>query len=116
MSYKFQKLKVYQIALEYLDKIYLRSSKLPEDERFNLKKQLERATTSIVLNIAEGSTGQTDLEQKRFLRIALSSYLETIACFDIMERRGYLGNDELNELRKFGHKLFVKLQAFRKSI
>lgn len=116
MSYKFQKLKVYQIALDYLNKIYLCSSKLPEEEKFNLKNQIERASTSIVLNIAEGPTGQTDLEQKRFLRFAISSYLETIACFDIMERRGYLRNDELNELREFGHKLFVKLQAFRKPI
>ncbi|GAB4379224.1 MAG: hypothetical protein Kow0042_28400 [Calditrichia bacterium] len=81
--YKFQKLKVYKKALDYLNLIYEIVDKLPESERYNLKSQLIRATTSIVLNIAEGSTGQSNAEQARFLSIALRSYLETIACFDI---------------------------------
>ena len=116
MGFKFEKLEVWDLALEYSDLTYTIANQLPHSEEYNLKSQLIRAATSIALNIAEGSTGQTDLEQKRFLRIAVSSYLETIACFDIIERRSYLVNDELNGLREFGHKLFVKLQAFRKSI
>ncbi len=79
-EYKFQKLQVYQMALKYVDAIYDMSEKLPQRERFNLSSQVERAGTSIVLNIAEGSTGQTDAEQNRFLGLALRSYLETIAC------------------------------------
>lgn len=57
MTYKFQQLKVYKLALEYVDTVYELSGKLPEAERFNLRSQLERAATSVVLNIAEGSTG-----------------------------------------------------------
>ena len=116
MGYKFQKLEVYHMALNYVDKIYGCSRKLPMSEQFNLRSQLERATTSVVLNIAEGSTGQTNAEQNRFLGLALRSYLETIACLDIAERRGYLSNNALAEVRKFGHQLFVKLQAFRKAL
>ena len=56
MGYKFQKLEVYQIALDYLDGIYSFLDKLPDFERFNLKDQLRRSGTSIVLNISEGST------------------------------------------------------------
>jgi four helix bundle protein len=77
---------------------------------------MERAATSIVLNIAEGSTGQSNAEQNRFLGLALRSYLETVACLDIMERQGYLANNALTEVREFGHKLFIKLQAFRKAL
>lgn len=116
MSYKFQQLEVYNLALEYVDKVYGCSSKLPASERFNLRNQLERAATSIVLNIAEGSTGQTNAEQNRFLGLALRSYLETIACLDIIERRDYLSSNALIEIREFGHKLFIKLQAFRKAL
>jgi len=114
--YKFQQLKVYKLALEYVNAMYELSGRLPESERFNLRSQLERAATSIVLNIAEGSTGQSDAEQNRFLGMALRSYLETIACLDIVERRGYLSSDVLVEVRELGHRLFVKLQALRCSL
>ena len=85
-KYKFQRLKVYHLALDYVDGTYQMARELPGAERFNLCSQLERASTSIVLNIAEGSTGQSDAEQNRFLRLALRSYRETIACLNIMRR------------------------------
>ena len=77
---------------------------------------VENLPTSIALNIAEGSTGQSNLEQKRFLGLALRSYLETIACLDLIENLGYLSVSETTELRKLGHQLFVKLTAFRKAL
>jgi four helix bundle protein len=67
--YKFQKLEVYRLALEYADIIFEIAKRLPGPERFNLHGQIEAAVTSVVLNIAEGSTGQTDPEQQRFLSL-----------------------------------------------
>ena len=116
MNYKFQKLEVYQLALDYLDLIYSLCKKLPEDERYNLIGQIKRAGTSIVLNIAEGSTGISNQEQKKFLNIAIGSFLESVACSDIIERRNYLSKDELKPFQELGRKLFVKLQAFYKSL
>ena len=115
-TYKFQQLRVYKLALEYVDAVYKLSGSLPESEHFNLRSQLERAATSIVLNIAEGSTGQSTAEQNRFLGLALRSYLETIACFDIIGRRGYLASNATTEVRELGHQLFIKLQAFRRAL
>ena len=111
--YKFQKLEVYQLGLEFVDKIYELTNYLPESERFNLCSQVERAATSIVLNIAEGSTGQSNAEQNRFLGMPLRSYLETVACMDLLERRKYLTAETMISPRDLGHRLFVKLQAFR---
>ena len=73
MSFKFEKLDVWRMALEYIDLIYSIAQQLPRSEDFNLKAQITRAATSIALNIAEGSTGQTDAEQARFLGLALRS-------------------------------------------
>jgi len=115
-QYKFQKLDVYQLALEYLDKLYDVAKSFPPEERYNLSSQLQRAGTSIVLNIAEGSTGQSNAEQHRFLGLALRSYLETVACLDIAHRRSYLSAERLAEIRAFGHEPFIKLQAFRRSL
>ena len=115
-KYKFQKLTVYQLALDYVDKIYSAIVDIPDKERYNLSSQFRRAATSIPLNIAEGSTGQSNLEQHRFLGIALRSYLETIACMDLIERRSYLDPGQLNQTRQIGHRLFIKLIAFRKTL
>lgn len=115
-QYKFQKLDVYKIALTYADTMYKLSATFPMVERYNLSDQMVRAGTSVVLNIAEGSTGQSDNEQNRFLGLALRSYLETVACLDLAQRRGYLSDVQLSAVRGQGHELFVKLQAFRKAL
>ena len=114
--YKFQRLEVYQLALEYVDSVYNLTKQLPESERYNLRSQLERAATSIVLNIAEGSTSQSDAEQARFLGLAVRSFLETVACLDLVARRSYIPSEQLGAVREHGHGLFVKLQAFRKKL
>ena len=115
-TYKFQKLRVYQLTLEYVDVIYALKAQLPEAEKFNLSSQIVRTATSLVLNIVEGSTGQSDAEQNRFLSHAVRSYLETIACLDLVKRRNYIFKGEIDPTRQLGHELFVKLQAFRRSL
>jgi four helix bundle protein len=115
-KYKFQKLTVYQLALVYIDRVNDLIIDLPESERFNLSSQIRRAATSIALNIAEGSTSQSDPEQHLFLGLALRSYLETIACLDLVEQRSYLDKQQMNQLREEGHQVFMKLIAFRKSL
>ncbi len=115
-TYKFQRLRVYQLALDYVDAVYELGRRLPEFEKYNLRSQITRAATSIVLNIAEGSTGQSNAEQNRFLGLSLRSYLETIACLDLLERRNYLPINDLVPVRELGHTLFIKLSAFRKSL
>ena len=93
--FKFEKLEIYQLALDYVDRCYALSERLPDLERYNLTQQLRRAATSVALNIAEGSTGQSDAEQVRFLGMALRSLLETVACQQLIKRRGYLDDAEL---------------------
>ena len=114
MSYKFQRLEIYNLALEYLDLIYELADQLPRSEDFNLKSQVTRAGTSIVLNIAEGSTSQSDAEQSRFLGMALRSLVETVACQDVIERRKYVTTDDLRPVRDFGSKLFAKIQSMKR--
>lgn len=114
--YKFQRLEVYQMALAYIKSIHTLTVKLPDRERFNLISHIERAATSVVLNIAEGSTGQSNPEQKRFIGLAIRSYLETIACLDLIDQLEYLSLSETGSVREQGHQLFIKLNAFRKAL
>ena len=115
-EYKFQSLLVYQLALDYIDQVYDIVSSLPDSEKYNLSSQLVRAATSIALNIAEGSTGQSNKEQARFLSLSTRSYLETVACLDLIQRRNYLSPIILETVRKTGKNLFYKLIRFRKAL
>lgn len=117
MTFKFEKLEVWQMALNYIDLIYEMANKLPDHERFNLQSQITRAATSVALNIAEGSTGQTDPEQNRFLGLALRSLIETVACQRVIKRRRYLLNDPiLDKIDTEAELLAIKIQSFRKSL
>ncbi|MDP1779867.1 MAG: four helix bundle protein [Anaerolineales bacterium] len=117
MPYKFEQLEVWKLSLEYIDSIYALAEKLPKSEEYNLKSQIIRAATSISLNIAEGSTGQSDPEQARFLGMAIRSLIETVACQHIIRRRGYLQEENLLQKAYEASQILArKLQTFRKSL
>lgn len=117
MAYKFEQLDVWKQALDYIDLIYKLAESLPRSEDYNLKSQITRAATSVALNIAEGSQGQSDAEQGRFLGMAIRSLIETVACQQIIRRRKYFQDEALlNKAYEDSQVLAKKLQAFRKSI
>jgi four helix bundle protein len=117
MAYKFEHLEVWRLALEYLNHIYGIAEKLPSTEDYNLKSQMIRAGTGTALNIAEGSTSQSNSEQARFLGFAIRSLIETVACQKIIGQRGSLKDPKpLEEAYQFSEKLFAKLQAFRNTL
>lgn len=117
MSFKFEQLDVWKMSLDYCDLIYELADKLPESERFNLKSQITRAATSISLNIAEGSTSQSDAEQSRFLGMALRSLIETVACQRLITRRNYVSDKIFMEkLDLQAQELAKRLHAFRHSL
>ena len=117
MPYKFEQLEVWQLAMEYIDAIYVLTEELPRSEEYNLKSQIVRASTSIALNIAEGSTGQSDAEQARFLGMAIRSLIETVACQHLIRRRHYLSDESMiNTVYSKSQLLARKLQSFRKSL
>lgn len=117
MPYKFEQLDVWKLALDHIDLIYKVAENLPRSEEYNLKSQITRAATSIALNIAEGSQGQSDAEQARLLGVSIRSIIETVACQEIMRRRGYFQDvTMLNHTYQDSQTLARKLQSFRKSI
>jgi four helix bundle protein len=93
--YKFGCLEIWQLALDYIDPVYEIAGELPGREQANLGLQLRRAATSVAPNIAEGTTGQTDGEQARFLGMAPRSLLETVACGKIVAGRRYVKAGEM---------------------
>ena len=90
MAFRFEELRVWQEALRLCNEIDILTESFHKKELYSLSSQIKRAADSVVLNIAEGSTGQSIPEYKRFLKIALRSAIEVVACLFIAKARKYI--------------------------
>jgi four helix bundle protein len=70
----------------------------PKEEIYILTSQIKRAADSVVLNIAEGSTGQSKAVFKVFLSYFLRSAVEVVSCLFIAKRRNYIATDQFDIL------------------
>lgn len=116
MPFKFEKLKVWHKALELAGMISDLTKSFPKEELFILTAQMKRAADSTVLNIAEGSTLQSDQEFKRFLVIANRSAIEVVSCLYLAKQRSFLSEENFTRLYMFYEELIVMIQALIKSL
>jgi four helix bundle protein len=114
--YPFEKLEIWQLSLDLIERIYKITKKLPEDEKFGLTSQLKRASVSVSLNIAEGRASDSDPEFRRFLGISLKSLVEIVACMKVCERLRFLENMLVNDICKFCDKIEAKIRKFRNTL
>ena len=114
MAFKFEELKIWQKALDISFKINELTKSFSKDEIYVLTSQIKRAADSISLNIAEGSTGQSDAEFNRFLGIAMRSAIEVIACLYIARRREMINDNQFSELYNEIETLTISIQSLRK--
>ena len=90
MSFKFEKLIIWQKAMDLGEEIHILSHTFPKTEMYNLSSQIVRASDSIALNISEGSIGQSKAEFGRFLGYAIRSIAEVVTCLYKAKRRNYI--------------------------
>ena len=60
-----------------------------------VKDQLDRASTSLPLNIAEGNGKFSDADRSRFLEIARGSAMECAACLDVLAVRKLIATERI---------------------
>jgi four helix bundle protein len=82
----YHHLEIWQRSMDYAVSIYGFMKALPVTERYNLASQLQRATTSVPLNIAEGAGCSTRAEFNRFLGYAYRSLKEIVTCLELCQR------------------------------
>jgi len=116
MPFKFEKLIVWQKSLELSVLICDIVTKFPKEETNVLSSQIKRAADSVSLNIAEGSTGQSNPEFKRFLAIALRSSVEVVGCIYIAKRVKIISEEDFNHVYKSCEEILVMIKALQKSL
>lgn len=113
--FHFEKLKVYQKSLDFVDWTYRLIKSFPIEENYRLSSQFIRASHSVALNIAEGSAG-TSQEFQYFLRISLRSLRECVFCIEIASRQKYLNEQETNHSREMAAEISKMIIGLMKSI
>jgi four helix bundle protein len=81
-----EKLEVYQQSLAFVVWLEPVMQKLPKS--IAVRDQLDRASTSIVLNLAEGNGKYTSADRCRFFDISRGSALECAAALDVLSATG----------------------------
>jgi four helix bundle protein len=107
----FEDLECYQLAMNVFREGYRVASLLPVEEKYNLADQLRRASTSVILNIAEGYGRYHYLDSLRFYYIARDSIMEVlsalIACDDLKYTR-----NEIAQQRELCHSALRSLNGY----
>lgn len=86
MIKSYKDLRVWKKTLDLTESVYIKTRKLPDEERFGLVTQLRRAAISVGVNIAEGSGRGTRKDFKYFVSISYGSAKEVEALLIICER------------------------------
>jgi four helix bundle protein len=89
MPFMFEKLEVYQKAVDFADEIAALTEGFPRGYGF-LVDQLNRAALSIATNLAEGNGRFTKPDRRNFFTIARGSAQECVPLLEIARRRGLI--------------------------
>jgi four helix bundle protein len=92
-SLDHEKLDVYKVSLEFITWTIPLLDRLPGSPA--VRNQLDRASTSIPLNIAEGNGKFTSPDRCRFFDNARGSALESAACLDVMVAKRFVSAQEI---------------------
>jgi four helix bundle protein len=106
MPFLFEKLEVYQKALAFAEHVSALTEHFPRGHWY-LADQLNRASLSISLNIAEGTGRWTEADRRNFFGIARGSVHECVPVIELCRRKGLLAEiayaefkDELETIAK----------------
>jgi len=112
--YSFEKLEVYQLARKFKIDIKKMSSSFPKIEQFDLISQINRSSSGISSNLAEGSGRATNIDQARFTNMAYATGLETIDHLTTALDMEYITKEKYSEIRIQRDAIMNKLNALYK--
>lgn len=116
-KFSFKDLIVWQKSIKLAnDIIDLTENLNTTKHHYRLIEQLESASTSIPLNIAEGKGRYSKKEFSHFLMIARGSLYETLTLLEIFKFRSWISIDDYNELENQANEIAIKLNSLNKTL
>ena len=98
-QFQFERMIAWQKAKIFYHDIRKITKTFPREERFDLTDQMNRASHSIVSNLAEGSGRKTKKDKARFYNMSYSSLLEVASDLILAHDNKYIDDNKLKELK-----------------
>jgi len=98
-NFNHEKLDVYQASIQFVELTNFIIKRLPKGKAY-IADQLQRAASSISLNIAEGAGEFSKNEKARFYRMAKRSTTECAAILDICSKLQLVGQSSQIKARE----------------
>jgi len=114
-TFSFEKLKVWQEAIDLSVEVYGISMSFPADEKYGITSQLKRATNSISANVAEGTSRITNKDKAHFTTIAFSTTMEVLNHIILCKKLDFIDEITYNDVRQRIYKISNMFNALRKS-
>jgi four helix bundle protein len=99
MPFSHEKLIVYQRSIEFIVWLEPILQKIPAN--IAAKNQLDRASTSVPLNLAEGNGKFSPKDRARFFQMAQGSALECAAAIDVLVAKQLAGQPDAAKGKAF---------------
>jgi four helix bundle protein len=112
----YRDLQVWQKGIELTTAVYEVTRSFPDQERFGLTSQIQRAAVSIPSNIAEGHIQTSDAILTRYLYTALGSTAEVDTQLYIAHLVGYLSSEAYAGLHLQAEQIMKMLHGFINTI
>jgi four helix bundle protein len=109
--FPFEKLEVWQLALDLADSVLHLLEGLPQGRHVRLINQMEAAVVSPSQNIAEGRGRQYKKEFIQYLHIAQGSVFEVVTLNEVFRRRKIFTHSEAEDVRDRCEKVDRKLSG-----
>lgn len=113
-TFRFLDWEVYKTAKAFCKSLLPVIWELPKEFRLELGSQLIRSSTSILLNIAEGSGKKSDRELNRYFDIAIGSAHETLAHLDFLRDNGFVKEEVFDRCAEELESICRQLGGFKK--
>lgn len=94
MSFQFERLDVYQKALDWVEAVESLCESLKGKSSYSFIDQLSRAALSIPLNIAEGNGRWHKKEKRQFFWIARGSVFECVPIIQVLYRKRLISDQQ----------------------
>jgi four helix bundle protein len=107
---------VWQRARKLVGKCYRIGAMLPDDEKFEMTKQLRRAAVSVPNNIAEGHGRLSRADYARHVSIARGSLMEVESMLDVAVEVGYVTDDQISDTMNSADELGRMLWGLARSL
>ena len=107
---------VWQRAMDLVEICYRLTANFPQEEKFGLKSQIRRASTSIPANIAEGFGRWNPADFARFISIASGSLRELETHLAISARLEFLNTSSVTSTLRQTEELARMLYRIRKTV